>query len=359
MMKFKLVLITIFSLTTMGYLSAQSGINLTGNGYVHSNSEVGVHGNLIFNNNGAGTYPGIIITNRDSQNPGAIAFGERGSWENANDSQHVDGFVSVYNNSAFTFPIGNLGYYKPVSISGGFGTKASYTFDNPFKLASIGNAVTSRAAENHSETSVTVSEVEYWDIRGDKETAITLYWDTNSDIELLTNNDLSNLTVVGWNGSSWETLSSSVDQNVLNISQSLSASTGGESNMYSGSITTESIVPNNYEVFTFAAISGDENNGNVKFGSELSNNERIELTLFPNPVNNIADVNIDYNVSEVISDSYLEVFNEVGEVIYRKQLLEDKGFLQLPLNVATSGMYHIGISTESGSKVFKPVVITN
>lgn len=358
-MKFKLVLVTIFSLTIMSYLSAQSGVNSFGNAYIHSNSEVGMHSNLIFNNNGAGTNPGIIITNRDSQNPGAIAFGERGSWENANDSQHVDGYVRVYNNSAFTFPIGNLGFYKPVSISGGFGTMAAYTFDNPFKLPTIGNAVSSRAAGSQSETSVTVSEVEYWDIRGDQETEITLYWDTNSEIDQLTNSDLSSLTIVGWNGSSWDIISSSVDENVLNITKSASSKTNNLSDSYNGSITSRAIVPNDYEVFTFAVLAGGENNGDVEFGSELTQNEQIELTLFPNPTYDLSEVNIDYKLTDVVSDVYLEVFNKVGEVLYRTQLKDDKAIFKLPFNESTSGMYHIGISTKNGSKVFKPVVIIN
>lgn len=358
MMKFKLVLVTIFSLAIMTCLSAQSGINCNGNVYVPSNSQIGMHGNLYFNNNGAGTHPGIIVTNRDSQNPGAVAFGERGSWENANDSQHIDGYASVYHNNGFTFPIGNLGYYKPVSISGAYGTMASYTHDNPFKLPTVGNAVTSRAAGSQSESSVTVSEVEYWDIRGEQATEITLYWDTNSDIELLTN-DLSTLTIVGWNGSSWEIISSSVDENVLNISKSVSSRSNNLSDTYSGSITSTAIVPNNYEVFTFAVIAGAENNSEVKFGSEFTQDERIDLTLFPNPVNDLSEVNIDYKVTDVVSDVYLEVFNELGEVLYRKQLLEDNAMFKLPLNESTSGMYHIGISTKNGSKVFKPIVITN
>jgi len=359
MTNFKIALIVTLSLSIMSYLGAQSGVSSFGNAYIPANSEVGLHGNLIFNNNGAGTYPGIIITNRNSVNPGALVFAKTASWDNAADHQHIDGYAKVYHDDAFTFPIGNLGYFKPVSISGGFGTMAAYTFDNPYKLPFISGSLTSRASESDdtNEETLNVSEVEYWDIQGKNPTAITLYWDTNSEIGQLANDDLTALTIVGWKGSSWEIISSSVDNNVLDISQSSVSKNGSESSIYNGSITSDAIIPNDYDVFTFAAISSVGNDGNVEFGSEL-NDENIELTVFPNPTTNLSEVNIDYDIRDISSDAYLVVYNALGENIYKRLLVQDKAIMQLPYAENASGLYHIGIATENGSKMFKPVVIS-
>ncbi len=358
MTKFKIALIVTLSLSIMSFIGAQSGINSFGNTYVHSNSKIGLHGNLVFNNNGAGAYPGLIITNRNSTNPGAVAFGKTAAWENAGDHQHVDGYVQVFSDNAFTFPIGNLGYYKPVSISGGSGTMAAYTFDNPFKLPFIGESLNTRASSSNVDSQeLTVSEVEYWDIRGESATAVTLYWDTNSDIEQLANDDLTTLTIVGWKGSSWEIISSSVDENVIDITRSTAESNNSESTVYSGSITSEVIVPDDYDVFTFAAISSSSNDGNVTFGSKL-NDENIELTVFPNPTSDLSEVNIDYDITDISSDAFLVVYNSIGENIYKKALVEDKAIFQLPHSENVSGTYQIGIVTENGSMIYKTVVIS-
>lgn len=338
--------------------SAQSGIRVTGNTYVHSNGEFGVHGNLVFDSNGAGTYPGIITTNRNSLNPGAISFGEKGQWQDANDTQHVDGFVKVYTNNPFTFPIGNLGYYKPVSISGGFGTMASYSFDNPLKLASVTDAVSLRAfATENDESFLQISDTEYWDIRGKNEVEITFYWDVNSEIERLSNGDLSTLALVGWNGSSWEVISSSVDNYMIDINDFNGNKSSLVSDTNFGSMTTETIVPDDYDLFTFAAISNSAISTEVEFGSERFEDERIELTVFPNPTINLSELNLDYDVSEVSSDTYMIVLDEVGSILYRQQLANDKGIIKLPFDESTASVYHVGIVSDNGSKVFKPVVV--
>ena len=358
MIKLKISIIALLTMLACG-LVAQS-VGSFGNAYIHENAEIGLHSKLIFNNNGMGTYPGIIITNRNSQTPGVISFAENATWENAGDFQHVDGFVKVYGNDAFTFPVGNLGNFKPLSISGASGTMVAYSYDNPVKLPFINSSVSSRSISASHDINVQVTDVEYWDIRGSVETKVTLYWDTNSAIGQLTNEDLSALTIVGWNGSSWKVLSSSVDDNVLSISDSFGSRTLNQSTVNNGSITTnETIVPDEYEVITFGVLTDviGENN-QTEFGSELVN-ENIEFTIFPNPSTNLSNVNIDYNLTDLKSDATLMIFNSIGEIIYTRAMPLEKSILEIPFQESTSGIYHIGILTEQGSKVFKPVVITD
>jgi len=360
MTNFKLsAFMTMWCILAAYCLSAQ--MTSYGNMYIHHGAEIFVHGKLIFNaNNGAGTHPGIITTSRHSQSPGVVSL--MGSeWENAAEDRFVDGYVKVYNDNPFTFPIGNLGNFQPISISGASGTTAAYIYDDARKLPFIDSSVSLRSSEaTTSDTNVRASDVEYWDLRGEKATKVTLHWDVNSTIEHLTNGDLSNLTVVGWNGSSWEVISSSVDQNVFYATES-PASFSGESSTYSfGSITTDGdIVPDDYDVITFGVLSSEDlKDGETEFGSELVNNETIELTLFPNPTTDLSNINIDYDLSQTQSDATLVIFDSRGETVYTKQLLEKEAVINLSYQGNTSGVYHIGIYTENGSKVFKPVVIT-
>lgn len=359
MTNFKLSALTIllFVLTAVG-VSAQN-IGSFGNAYLHSGAEVGMHGQLIFNNNGAGTHPGLIVTSRNSLNPGVFAFGNNGTWIKADDDKHVDGFVKVYSDKSFTFPIGNLGKYQPITISGAAGTSAAYFYDNVAKLPFIDDAVSFRASEV-SETNVRISEEEYWDVRGDNPTKLTLHWDHDSAIELLSDGNLENLTVVGWNGNAWEVLSSSVDLNLVEVTKSSGDFTGETSSFAIGSITTnDAIVPNDYSVITFGALTNeDAESSQTEFGSELASDETIEFTLFPNPTTNLADVNIDYDISQTNSEATLVVLNSQGEMIYNRALTSKSDIINLSHQETTSGMYHIGIYTENGSKVFKPLVVT-
>jgi len=329
-----------------------------GNTYVHTNAVIGIHGELIFNNNGAGTYPGVIVTSRNSLNPGVVAFGDNGTWDNADNEMHVDGYVKVYSDESFTFPIGNLGKFQPITISGAAGTMAAYFNDNVEKLPFINNTVSARSSEDSKEN-LQISSEEYWDVRGDKPTKITLHWDHDSYIEQLSNNDLQTLTMVGWNGSSWEVISSSVDLDLVEVSQSVSSYTGEPSSLTIGSITTnDEIIPDDYSVITFGALTDKAiENGSTQFGSELASDETIEFTLFPNPTSNLSNINIDYDITQTKSDANLVVLNSLGEMIYNLQLNSKSAIINLAHDETTSGIYHIGIYTENGSKVFKPVIV--
>ena len=183
---------------------------------------------------------------------------------------------------------------------------------------------------------------------------MTLHWDLHSTIEQLSQGDLDNLTIVGWNGSSWEAISSSVDDFT-----SEDVFSGEESSLSFGSITTdEAIVPDDYDVITFGALGGESRNSSTRFGSELNGSEKIEFTLFPNPTFDLADVKLDYDMTDVTSEATLVILNANGETLYKRTLLEDKDIVQLSYTQATSGLYHIGIITENGSRVFKPAIVS-
>ena len=336
--------------------NAQTNVSSWGNTYIQSNSAVSIHSDLTFNNDNSGVNPGVIMTNRSSQNPGVVVFGEDASWNGASDYQYIDGFVKTLSNEPFLFPVGDLGFFKPISTTEGANTMVAYNMVNPLKLANV-NKVNRDPSSLENDIHVTTKE--YWDVRGASQTSLTLYWDFNSDINALTDN-INNLQIVGWNGNSWVIISSSVDENVMSIESSSKSFTGVTSSLTSGSITTsKKITPDDYEVITFGVITDKKQDlTDSEFISEFEDLEVIEFTLFPNPSSNIGDLNIDYDLSEVHSDATLVIFNSVGAKVFSYDLSNQKDIMKIPFDKSTSGLYHVGIITENGSQVFKPAIIT-
>ena len=119
---------------------------------------------------------------------------------NTSDASHVDGFVSKIGNSAFTFPIGNGGYYRQASISAPANATdefaARYIFSNP---ASVGSVSSKDASISQ------ISNKEYWVVQrrnGTSNIQLTLSWDISKTSATIPSN-LNKLIIVRWNGTKW------------------------------------------------------------------------------------------------------------------------------------------------------------
>ena len=235
-----------------------------GNTYVHNQGESVVFGQHDFDYGGAGVLPGLVGTDRNGDR-GFFSFSNVSiGWKNVDRDQHVDGYVKYYGSDGFTFPIGNDNFFRPIAITGSAGAAAAYYRADPSTARIPGvfgdllqplpaGAPFSRSNKTISLTEI--SDVEYWDIDGTNPTKITLTWDFDSRVAQLTDNDLENLTIVGWDGSMWVPIPSSVDVVYLSEDSSSPEFTGGVTNQFFGSITTdESIVPSDYLAYTFGTI---------------------------------------------------------------------------------------------------------
>ena len=226
-----------------------------GNTYIFNNAEMGVvdiQHNFI--NGGLGIQPGLVGTDRTTTQ-GFISFVGSASWTGASNSAFVDGYVKTYMTTAFTFPIGDNSKYRPAAIS-------TATLGNPANAAYYGvsasTAITSRLqggnepvlpASGPFNTTLmgtgvlSVNNVEYWDINGATSAKITLTWDATSAVT-----SLSSLGILGWNGTQWVAIASTVDSTSL---------LGGSSSLTSGSITTNAaLVPDTYEIYTLGKVCG-------------------------------------------------------------------------------------------------------
>jgi len=264
-------LLMVCCLTLLGWSPAQGQQASFGNVYVAGGGAMtlfGAHSFLV----GTGTMPGIVGTDRSAP-ASTVGFAASATWTGASDSAHVDGYVGLYGTSAFTFPIGDNGAYRPaavggtalIPVSGAFNTSAAYYRANPSSAVTsslAGGSYSPLPAGAPFSTAsrgpgvAAVSTVEYWHIAGTSATRITLTWNSASAVSALTGNTLTNLTIVGWNGatSRWEKVASTVDPASLSSTSSSRVFTGPASSLGAGSITTTSaLAPNTYTVYTLGS----------------------------------------------------------------------------------------------------------
>ncbi len=128
-----------------------------------------------------------------------IAISSTAIVSGASNNSHVDGYVRKTGATAFTFPVGNNGFYAPLDISAPTTTTHAFTcryqnvipntagYDTASKLAPI----------------VIVSRVEYWNLDrtvGTSNVTVKLSWDAaRSGVA-----SLPEMLVSRWNGTQWE-----------------------------------------------------------------------------------------------------------------------------------------------------------
>lgn len=270
MKKTTLLLVTGFFIgCTLGLQQAWAQASTFGNTFIFKQGNVTLHaGNHSFLNASAGVQPGIVGTARNNATGiGVLAYMPSATWSNASNTAHVDGYVRSYQANAFVFPIGDNGVYRPAAVSTATltnPTDAAYYGVNPSVAITSsllgGNepvlptdgpfAITATAAGIEQ-----VSNNEYWDINGATAAKITLTWNAASALGTLTSNTLAKVSIVGWNGTQWVVLPSTVDATSI---------LGGASTITAGSISTNAaLVPNTYSVYTLASICTPVNAGTI------------------------------------------------------------------------------------------------
>ena len=202
---------------------------------LYTNLYIGITRLLNFNK-------GIIHTPRINPNF-LVDFLNNATYKNVSDDKHIDGYVAKTVKDSFPFPIGDNIEFRPVIINNldtrlissiacyfrGSPNSASLPTGAPFSTASKQSIIDK------------VSTIEYWHIKGDSPVTVTLTWNLNSQIATLTNSDLNKLTIVAWNGSQW------INLGIINE----------QGNLNSGRITSRSVVPDSFSVFTFALANKD------------------------------------------------------------------------------------------------------
>ena len=337
-------LLTMFATTSYSQFSSRSGVG------VLEGSSMSFFNNHHFDYGGIFASPGVITGSRTVGKCGLTYFNNGSSWTNADELQYIDGYVVNATGQSFTFPIGHNANYKPLALTGSTSATTAAYWNRDVASVTGTNTNTAIAA---------ISSVDYWEASGSDAAILTLSWDAASNIAGLTGSTMANLSIVGWNGSSWDVIPSKVDDEKLDIyTYQRNFSADSASKFVAGSIsTTGEINLDNYEYFTLASLTLPftqliaANNG---FGSK-----DIDMFLYPNPASSFENLTVVYHINEFESAD-LVIYNMQGQVLYSHSLTDSMGVNSIDnFPNIKSGTYLVSIQTSKGEKQTMKLVLAN
>ena len=232
-------------LGAVSHINAQSGLAVYGSTYVGAKGQLG-----IVNANAQLT---TSVQTQRSNNIGKISVDQNSGFTGIGANAFIDGYVRSYKTGAFVFPVGISSFYRPTTIN----LQSSESVDVAYYNSTYSSLV-------YGENVFQVSNKEYWDILGQNKGVVTLSWDNNSAISSLITS-LSDLGIVGWDGSKWVAIPA--------------VQTSG-STISTGSLETKSSIDfSDYSAFTFAKIDNEalttKNISNVKTLIALNDNKFV------------------------------------------------------------------------------------
>ncbi|WP_342084242.1 T9SS type A sorting domain-containing protein [Dyadobacter sp. OTU695] len=274
----------------------------------------------------------------------------------------VDGYVKVTGSNRFVFPTSDNSVYRPFAAAAE-GTTGAYFSANP----AVG-VTTSHKGGNYPPLPTgapfpatsrdanigKVSTQEYWDINGATATKITLSWHLESGMgSLAPGGNLSKVYIIGWNGSKWVKIPSTVDAVSL---------FGASSNTSAGSMTTNAaIIPNTYLAYTFGAdlsatremapgadsgLVADEGTEIIK--PQSSSPYEVETAVYPNPVRDRIFVRDSRKIKRV------SIWDLNGRRIISVNRAYENG---IDVNSIPAGIYVVDVEDEKGKTTSRKIII--
>ena len=247
---------------------------------------------LTINNNG-NLIEGDIQTSRNTEAPYTLKFNYDTFYTGESAYSKVDGFVSFQNKEEFTFPVGEPQRLRPLKIGAMAinpnGVCAYFSEDpnEPQSLAATYNTSSS------AEFGLQISSKEFWYLKADLPSQVTLSWDAMSEVRKLATNP-EHLRVVGWNKTTrqWEDL----------------GNTASEGDLATGTVRSDFFTPGEYEILTLGGMS----DATIAYSVlELDN-----YYLSPNGDGSNERLIIEA-VAEAPNNS-LQIFTEDGALVYQK-----------------------------------------
>lgn len=205
----------------------------------------------------------------------------------------INGYAAITNKESFIFPVGDGARLRPLTLNSmaiNATAKCAYFFEDPNSSKSLDAGF---STGKKSSPYMSVSNKEFWRLEADVPSRITLTWDELSNITAL-GEYTSDLNVMGW---------SKTEKKWVNL-----GNTGVEGGRAYGSVTSETFVPNEYEILT---IGGNDDALQTYQTLDLDN-----YYLTPN-----GDGRNDLLRLEGIERSpnnTLQIFNRYGLMVYKK-----------------------------------------
>jgi glutaredoxin len=195
-----------------------------------------VTSNLIFKK-------GSVQTPRNNPSV-SLTIADNARYTNVADARHINGYCSKIGRDSFSFPIGDGRKLRTVSTgqiaNAAAVYSAAYFKTNP-SVATLPQGAPFDIGSKEL-TILRVSDVEYWHIKGATPTRLTLTWNTESGVDILTDNDLPKLGIVGWNGSEWVNLGNE----------------GSVGTFDAGRVQSRVVTPDNFVVFALAYLANNQ-----------------------------------------------------------------------------------------------------
>ncbi len=243
-------------------------------------------------NNNANLITGDIITNR-SQASVYSNFMDYSFYTGESSVSKINGYGAMTNKESFLFPVGDATRLRPLTIESvaiNALAKCAYFFEDPnnSKTLNIDYSTDRKTSEF-----ISVSDKEFWRLEGDVPSRITLTWDEWSNVRSLAE-FLSDLKVVGW---------SKAENQWVNL-----GNTNVEGGMIYGSVTSDEIVPSDYEIIT---IGGNDDSLETFSTIELDN-------YFMTPNGDGQNDILELEGVEESPNNVLQIFDRYGVLVYSK-----------------------------------------
>ena len=217
-----------------------------------------------------------------------LDFIDQAFYNGQSDITKVDGYAALTNKMNFTFPVGYGNELKPLQILSdeiNITAKCAYFRENPNNPNSFPIAL---PTENREANITTVSPFEFWDLDATTSSRVSLFWNAGSALKSFVG-ATENLRVVGWHSEkkAW-----------LNL-----GFTAVSGDLESGTITSDTFDPQEYEAITFGSLS---NFATANLGNYL---------LTPNG-DGINDVLVLDAISLSPENNTLRIYNRWGRLVY-------------------------------------------
>jgi len=253
---------------------------------LYLNNSVGIKNTALF-------ISGNVVTHRDVVDS-TLEFLYYYVHSGEGDYALVEGYVTSTTKDEFVFPIGDADMLRPMILPKQESVKTfkgAYFSENPNTPSTFETSFDTSIKQNFLQN---ISEIEFWDLRGEEETEITLIWNSNSDIETITDN-LNSLRVVGWD----KTNNKWVDLGGKNI----------KGDFDNGFVQSSKFIPDNYEIITIGS------DFNFVLGVETFNSHNYAFSPNGDGINDLFVIEgIDLRPNNT-----LKIINRWGAQVYSKK----------------------------------------
>jgi len=164
----------------------------------------------------------------------SLQFSQDAFYVGESDQSHVNGFVSIADKNTFTFPVGDNGQLRSLSLQSSATNafaQCIYFYQNPDNQ--------NFDPLQHVRDVGEVSTFEFWILESDIASTITVSWNENSNLGNIAN-QFEDIILVGWSKTinEWLPLGNTAMAGDLN----------------EGFITSDTFVPNDFEAITFGTV---------------------------------------------------------------------------------------------------------